>query len=114
VAELAFFVVEQYRGRGLATTLLGALGAAGSSAGIERFVASVLYENAEMRGVLDKAGARWGVQDPGIISASIDVGAAGGLVDGELRSRLARTARDVVTAGGLALARRVGEAGTSS
>jgi len=100
-AEVGFFVVEGYRGRGLATLLLGALAAAASSAGISHFTANVLYENNEMRAVFDKAGARWHHAEPGVTSASLDVAAACGLIDETLRSQLIRTAREVVTAAGL-------------
>ena len=103
-ADLAFFVADGLRGRGLATILLGALGAAAWSAGITRFVASVLAENVEMRAVLDKAGATWHLDEPGVVSASLDVASAADLVDSALRSALSRTAHDVVTAAGLALA----------
>jgi CRP-like cAMP-binding protein len=102
VAEIAFDVFDGYRGRGLATLLLGALAEAASSAGVTRFVAQVLYENWPMRAVLGKAGARWEHYEPGVISGSIDVSAAQSLIKDPLRSELARTARPVVTAAGLA------------
>ena len=102
-AEVAFNVVDDYQGRGLATLLLGALAVIATSAGVARFVASVLYENAPMRAVLAKAGAVWQHQEPGIVSGSVDVSVAEGLVEEPLRSELARTARRVVTAAGLAL-----------
>jgi RimJ/RimL family protein N-acetyltransferase len=107
-AEVAFYVVEDYQGRGLATLLLGALAAAASSAGITRFTATVLYENNEMRAVFDKAGAKWHHAEPGVTSASFDVAAACGLIDEALRSRLVKTARDVVTAAGLTVVHHPG------
>jgi CRP-like cAMP-binding protein len=100
-AEVAFYVAEGYRDRGVATLLLGALAAAASSAGITHFTANVLYENAEMRAVFDKARARWHHAEPGVTSASFEVSAACRLIDDSLRSQLVRTARDVVTAAGL-------------
>ena len=107
-ANVAFNVVDEYQGRGLGTLLLGALAAAATSAGITRFVGEMLYENTPMRAVLDKAGATWRHLEPGVVAASLDVAAAEAMVDEPLRGELARTARDVVTAAGLALTHRPG------
>jgi CRP-like cAMP-binding protein len=107
-AEVAFGVVDAHQGRGLGTLLLGALAAAASNAGISRFVAEVLIDNLAMRAVFDKAGATWSRGEAGVVGASIDVAAAGRLIDDELYETLRAVSREVVTGGGLALARPAG------
>ena len=104
-AEVAFEVDERWRGRGIGTILLGALAAAAAEAGIERFHAEMLVENAAMRGVFAKAGARLRVDEPGVLTTEIDVADALQLVDETLRSRLGEVAHDIVTAAGLAVRR---------
>lgn len=107
-AEVAFGVVDAYQGRGLGTLLLGALAAAATNAGIERFVAEVLIDNLPMRAVFDKAGARWGRGEPGVVGATMEVAAAGRLIDEQLFEALRAASREVVTGGGLALVRPAG------
>jgi CRP-like cAMP-binding protein len=109
VADIAFDVFDDYHGRGLGTLLLGALGAAASNAGIIHLVAEVLCENRPMRAVLSKAHATWKHHEPGVVAGYVDVSVAAGLIQDPLRSELARTARPVVSSGGLAVhGRRVG------
>jgi CRP-like cAMP-binding protein len=103
VAEMAFDVLDAYQGRGLGTLLLGALAAAATNAGITRFVAEVLYENRPMLAVLGKAGATRRHLEHGVVALSVEVSAAESLVPEPPRSELARAARRVVTAAGLAL-----------
>ena len=102
-AEIAFDVLDDYQGRGLGTLLLGALAVAASNAGIAHFVAEVLYENRPMMAVLGKAGATWRHLEQGVVAGTVDVSAAERLLPDPPRSELARTARRVVTAAGLAL-----------
>ena len=45
-AEITFAVTDSYQGRGIGSLLLGAVGAAASMTGIERFTASLLADNA--------------------------------------------------------------------
>jgi CRP-like cAMP-binding protein len=103
VADIAFDVFDDYQGRGLATLLLGALAVAASKAGIIRFVAEVMYENRPMRAVLSKAHATWKHYEPGVVTGHVDVTVAATLIQDPPRSELARTARPVVTAAGLAV-----------
>jgi acetate---CoA ligase (ADP-forming) len=56
VAEVAFTVADDLQGRGAATRLLEQLAARAGSAGIERFVAEVLPDNAAMLAVFRDAG----------------------------------------------------------
>jgi protein lysine acetyltransferase len=105
-AELAFAVTEAHQRRGIGTLLLGALAVAASTAGIEHFSASVLAENASMRAVLDKVGARWRHGEPGVLSTRFPVESAIALAGDAVRAQIERVAGDVVTGAGLALTRR--------
>jgi CRP-like cAMP-binding protein len=104
-ADLAFGVADTHHGRGIATTLLGALGAAASVAGIRVFTAEVLEDNAPMRAVFRKVGAKSTFSEPGVVALSMPVDAAASLLDPAMRREIETAARDVVTAAGLALAR---------
>jgi acetyl coenzyme A synthetase (ADP forming)-like protein len=55
-AEVAFAVADELQGRGLGTRLLEQLASRAAAAGIERFVADVLPENAAMLAVFRDAG----------------------------------------------------------
>jgi GNAT superfamily N-acetyltransferase len=55
-AELAFVVVDQYQGQGIALALLKHLAAIGRAGGINEFVAEVLPENAPMLKVFQNSG----------------------------------------------------------
>ena len=107
VAEAAFAVVDAEQGRGLGTLMLGALAVAADAAGIDRLCAEVLADNRPMRAVLDKAGASWESVEAGVVVTEIEVADAIKLLDVDAVERLARSAREIVTAAGLALARRV-------
>ena len=102
-ADLAFEVDEAWRGRGVGTLLLGALAVAALEAGVERFHAEMLDENAAMRGVFAKVGARWRVDEPGVLTTTFDVGDAAALLADPLRTRLGEVAHNIVTAAGLAV-----------
>lgn len=56
VAEVAFTVGDDYQGRGIGTRLLEQLAARAAEAGIEEFVAEVMYENRNMLDVFRNAG----------------------------------------------------------
>ena len=55
-AELAFTVVDQYQGQGIATLLMRHLGAIAREAGLRELVAEVLPENASMLKVFEHSG----------------------------------------------------------
>ena len=55
-AEVAFAVADAFQGRGIATRLLEQLAELAAEAGIERFVAEVLFENVAMLSVFTEAG----------------------------------------------------------
>jgi acetyl coenzyme A synthetase (ADP forming)-like protein len=56
VAEAAFAVADQHQRRGIGTRLLEQLAARAAAAGIERFVAAVIADNAPMLRVFEDAG----------------------------------------------------------
>ena len=59
-AEVAFMVEEDFRGRGIAGTLLRHLARVATAQGIETFEADVLAQNRSMQSVFARTG--WGVQ----------------------------------------------------
>lgn len=105
-AELAFGVTDDWRGRGLGTLLLGALGVAAAHAGIERFRAETLAENRAMQRVLKKAGAKWQFVDGGVMETTFAVADAESLLPPGLRTQLADVATEIVSGAGLALRAR--------
>jgi protein lysine acetyltransferase len=72
-AEIAFTVADAYQGRGIGTLLFGALAVAARVDGIERFHAELLTDNAPARALLDRLDADWERDEPGVITATIDV-----------------------------------------
>ncbi len=104
VAEAAFTVLDGYQGRGVGTVELGALATAAVAAGIHEFTASMLLENDAMRTVFDKADARYAFAEPGVVGVRVDTQTAAALLDPAERAALETSARDIVTAAGLALA----------
>lgn len=71
VAEVAVTVVDDYQGRGLGTLLLALLAAAARAAGIKRFRAYVLEENAPMIALLEDLGATTEHDSPGVVKADV-------------------------------------------
>jgi CRP-like cAMP-binding protein/GNAT superfamily N-acetyltransferase len=107
-AEVAFEVADDHQGRGIATLLLGAIGVAAASAGIEVLVATVLHDNAPMRAVFDKVGAAASFGDPGEIHIELPPADAAALLDPARRHEIDLAVRDIVRAAGLALAHPAG------
>lgn len=102
-AELAFEVADAWRGRGIATLLLGALGVAAIAAGVEQFRAEVLYENGPMRAVFAKVGARWQHAETGVAETRFPVADAAALLPEALRGEIEQAVQEIVTGAGLAL-----------
>jgi GNAT superfamily N-acetyltransferase len=71
VAEAAITVLDDYQGRGLGTLLLALLAVAARAAGIERFRAYVLEENAPMLAMLEGMGATIEYDSPGVMRADM-------------------------------------------
>jgi CRP-like cAMP-binding protein len=102
-AELGFEVADGWQGRGIATLLLGALGAAATRVGIETFRAEVLYENRAMRAVMNKAGAHWEHAETGVMQTAFPVAETRALVSEEQWQALGAVTDQVVEVAGLAL-----------
>lgn len=73
VAEIAFIVADEYQGRGIGSFLMEALIIAAHVAGIRRFTARLLAENAPMRAILDRYGGEWQRDEPGVVTTEFDV-----------------------------------------
>jgi CRP-like cAMP-binding protein len=73
VAEIAFTVADAYQGRGIGTLLFAALAVAARVDGIERFHAQVLADNLPARALLDRLDAHWVRDEPGVVTATVDV-----------------------------------------
>jgi GNAT superfamily N-acetyltransferase len=71
VGEAAVTVLDRYQGKGLGTLLLALLAVAARVAGIERFRAYVLEENAPMRDLLDALGAETMYDSPGVLRMDV-------------------------------------------
>jgi RimJ/RimL family protein N-acetyltransferase len=103
-AEIALGVIDEYQGRGVGRFLLGALAAAAPVGGVHRFKANVLADNTAMRALLDRAGANWEHDEPGVVTTMLKVSAVRALIDPETAAALEAAAHDVITAASLALA----------
>ena len=103
LAELAFEVADDWRGRGIGTLLLGALGAAATHVGITTFRAEVLYENRPMRAVMNKAGAHWEHAETGVMETAFAVDATRPLLPAEQWDALGTVTEEIVEVAGLAL-----------
>ncbi|MGI9123162.1 MAG: GNAT family N-acetyltransferase [Mycobacterium sp.] len=73
VAEIAFIVADDYQGRGIGTFLMDALIVAARVGGVQRFTARLLAENHAMRAILDRYGAEWERDEPGVVTTEFDV-----------------------------------------
>lgn len=102
-AEIAFATIDRYQGHGLATFLLGAVGATAVEAGVTRLVAHTMEDNIPMRRVFAKAGGRSSFDEPGVVLVTVDPQRAAELLDEATRRLIAEAVRDVVTAASLAL-----------
>lgn len=102
-AELGFEVADEWHGRGIATLLLGALGAAATRIGITTFRAEVLYENRAMRAVMNKAGAQWAHAETGVMETTFAVDATRALVPDDQWGALGAVTDQIVEVAGLAL-----------
>jgi hypothetical protein len=73
VAEVAVTVVDEYQGRGLGRLLFTLLAASTRGAGIERFRAYVLPDNARVRAAADRLGARATLESPGLLRYEVSL-----------------------------------------
>lgn len=72
-AEIALGVIDEYQGRGLGALLIGALAAAAPTVGIDRFYAMTNADNAAMRHLWSRFGARWKPVEPGVVGGEVRV-----------------------------------------
>lgn len=73
VADVAFTVGDEYQGRGIGNVLMDALIVAARVDGVRRFSARVLSDNVPMRAILDRFGAEWAREEPGVVGTVFDV-----------------------------------------
>ena len=98
-AEIAFTVADSYQGRGIGTFLIGAVSVVARMEGIEKFTARVLTDNVPMRAILDRLGAYWQRDDPGIVTTVIDVpGPTESPFDSDLAARIKDVGRQAFRA----------------
>ena len=99
VAEIAFIVGDAYQGRGIGNFLMDALVIAAQVAGVKRFSARVLSDNVPMRTILDRFGAHWEREEPGVVVTEFDVPKTDGLqMDPALTAEIRDMARQVLRA----------------
>jgi RimJ/RimL family protein N-acetyltransferase len=73
-AELAFIVVDEFQGQGIASALLRHLTALARSAGLSQFVAEVLPDNTAMLRVLEHSGlALQRTRENGVVHVSLQL-----------------------------------------
>nr|WP_235678030.1 GNAT family N-acetyltransferase [Mycolicibacterium sarraceniae] len=73
VAEIAFIVGDAYQGRGIGNFMMDALVIAAEVGGVKRFSGRVLSDNMPMRSILDRFGAKWEREEPGVVITEFDV-----------------------------------------
>ena len=101
--EVAFGTHDAWQRRGVATTLLGAIGVAAEEAGFDELVGYYVNDNAGSEALFEKVGARFRRSEPGVREARVAVGDAVALLRPSDADTLRLTVADIVTAGGLAL-----------
>ncbi|WP_264001673.1 GNAT family N-acetyltransferase, partial [Mycolicibacterium gadium] len=99
VAEIAFIVGDAYQGRGIGNFLMDALIIAARVGGVKRFTARVLGDNLPMRTILDRFGAHWEREEPGVVTTEFDVPKDNATqIDPELAAEIQSMARQVLRA----------------
>jgi len=101
--EVAFGTHEAWRRRGVATTLLGAIGVAAAEAGYDELVGYYVDDNQGSEALFEKVGARFRRSEPGVREARVAVNEAVAMLRPADAEALRATVADIVTAGGLAL-----------
>jgi CRP-like cAMP-binding protein len=101
LAEIAFIVGDAYQGRGIGNFLMDALTIAAQIGGVMRFSARVLSDNLPMRTILDRFGAHWEREEPGVVLTVFDVPETDALqLDPALADEIRSTVRQVLRARG--------------
>jgi len=73
MAEIAFIVADDYQGLGIGNFLMAALSISARVGGVQRFTARLLADNARMRAILDRFGAEYERDEPGVVLTEFDV-----------------------------------------
>jgi len=99
VAEIAFIVADEYQGRGIGSVLMDALTIAAHVGGVRRFTARLLSDNTRMRAILDRYGAKWERDEPGVVTTEFAVPGVEELrIDPATAAEIRTVARQVVRA----------------
>ncbi|MGV0990679.1 MAG: GNAT family N-acetyltransferase [Mycobacterium sp.] len=72
-AEIAFIVADDYQGLGIGNFLMAALSISARVGGVRLFTARLLAENVRMRAILDKFGAEYERDEPGVVLTEFSV-----------------------------------------
>lgn len=72
-AEMAVAVVDDYQHRGVGSLLLDHLNQTAREQGITHFVGTVLADNRPMLDLIESAGGRYGLDEPGVLRLEIDI-----------------------------------------
>ena len=100
-AEIAFIVADDYQGRGIGNFLMDALIIAAHVGRVQRFTARLLADNAAMRAILDRYGAEWEREEPGVVTTEFDVPGPEALrLPSDVAGRIRSVARQVMRAVG--------------
>lgn len=102
--ELAVTVLPDARGKGLGSTLVGAVATSAAIMGYETMIALVLGDNRPMRGILDKCGAGWTTFEPGVVRTELPNDHIAATLTPDLRHLVAAASYDLSVAATLALA----------
>ena len=98
-AEIAFIVADDYQGRGIGSFLMDALIISARAGGVQRFTARLLSDNLAMRHILDRFGAEWDRDEPGVVVTQFDVPAADQVrIAPELADEIRSVTRQVIRA----------------
>ena len=100
-AEIAFIVADDYQGRGIGSFLMDALIIAAHVGRIRHFTARLLADNAAMKSILDRYGAQWERDEPGVVTTEFDVPGIEALrIPADTADRIRSVARQVMRAVG--------------
>jgi len=101
MAEIAFIVGDAYQGRGIGGFLMDAVTVAAHVGGVQRFSARMLSDNLPMRTILDRFGAQWEREEPGVVTTVFDVPRDATLgLKPSMTARIRDVARQVIQAVG--------------
>ncbi len=100
-AEIAFIVADGYQGRGIGNFLMDALVVAAHVGKVRRFTARMLAGNLPMRSIVDRFGAQWQREEPGVVTTDFPVPPLESLrLDAASAAQIAAVARQAMRAVG--------------